>query len=640
LSFDNASLGVQILPLILRREIGVDTVSLDGLLVNLSVAADGSSNWDDLASQGAADEPAQSTSSSGEAPKLDVAGVRITDATINYSDAQSGSRYAVSGLSVNVGRIAPGQPFDLDTEFDVAASPGELGGHLSIDGTITLAPGFQQVTLAGLNVSGDMSGIVEQSMPFNFDARTIELDAAAQTVHPGEMDISALGVSLSANIAPFSYAGTPQPSMSLRVNEFSLKELLQKLGSEPPVTSDPAALQRVSFSANAAVGETAILLSDMNLKLDDTTMQGELSLPMTADGTLRFDLAADSIRLDPYMAPASDEQQAAQDDADANIEIPVDTIRALNANGNIRLAEAYLSGMKFENMQLGIASTGGKLRLHPIAAELFDGNYEGDVRIDASGSVPSIAVNENINGVSLTPLAQSMFEQENIAGTINGSFVLGGSGADLEAIKRDLDGTMSFELKDGEWQGTDVWHSLRAARAAFRGETAPPQRTPVRTEFSTVSMSGTMADGVFSSNDLLAELPFLRMNGGGTVNIVDATVDYSLQARVLDRPELQGSATPAELADFSKALIPLKVTGPLNAPSVRPDIESLVRAEVERQVEEKTDELKQQVFDSLFGSDDAADGEDAASQEGEEPEDEEASPEEEIKDALKKLFNQ
>jgi AsmA protein len=153
-------------------------------------------------------------------------------------------------------------------------------------------------------------------------------------------------------------------------------------------------------------------------------------------------------------------------------------------------------------------------------------------------------------------------------------------------------------------------------------------------------LSGTMADGVFSSNDLLAELPFLRMNGGGTVNIVDATVDYSLQARVLDRPELQGSATPAELADFSKALIPLKVTGPLNAPSVRPDIESLVRAEVERQVEEKTDELKQQVFDSLFGSDDAADGEDAASQEGEEPEDEEASPEEEIKDALKKLFNQ
>jgi AsmA protein len=640
LSFDDARVGVQLLPLLLKQEIAIDTVTLDGFLVNLSVAEDGTTNWDDLASGDGAAEPAASTTSGGTPPKLEIAGISINDANVAYNDAQSGSRYAVSALRIESGRIAPGQPFDLETEFDVTADPGEMAGHLSISGTITPGAGFQQIAIAGLNVSGDMNGILDDTMTFNFDARNIEIDAAAQRADLGEMDVSVLGISLSTDVEPFSYAGTPQPTMSMRVNEFSLKELLQTIGSEAPVTSDPNALQRISFAAKAAVGDTAIFLSEMQLKLDDTTMQGTLSLPMTADGALRFDLQADRINLDPYMAPASEADADTADAGDGNIEIPVDTIRALHAIGSIRLAEAMLSGMKFENMEMGINSAGGKLRLHPITADLFDGKYQGDVRIDASGNVPSIAVDENIIGVSLTPLAQSMFEQENISGTINGRFVLSGSGANLDAIQRDIDGNMSFELADGEWLGTDVWHQLRAARAAFRGEPQPAVREPVRTEFSAVSATGTVTDGVFSNNDLKVELPFMQLSGGGTVDFVAATVDYSLQARVLNKPELQGSATAEELSDLSRALIPLSVTGPLGSPSVRPDIQAMVRAEVERQVQEKTDELKDQVLDSLFGADEPAQEDGAENQEGEEPEDEQKSPEEEIKDALKNIFRQ
>jgi AsmA protein len=640
LSFDNARLSVRLMPLLLQRQIAIDTASLDGFALNLAVAQNGVTNWDDLASAGqpAAAAPA---GGSGSSPiNLDVQNIVLSHANVVYSDLQSNSRYTISDLTVETGRIVPGQPSDIAAEFSLEASPGDMGGHVSISATIEPGPGFQQIALSDLNVSGDIRGVVAQSMQFNFDARAMEVDTAGQRVTLGEMDLSALGISMSANVEPFSYAATPQPQMTLRVNEFSLKELLQTMGSEAPVTADPNALQRISFSAHAAVSESAIALSDMTLQLDDTTMTGKLSLPATADGALTFVLSADSINLDPYMAPASEEDIATTDTEEGDIEIPVETIRALNASGSIKLAEAYLSGLKFENMQLGINSAGGKLRLYPIAADLFDGKYAGDVRVDASGDVPSIAVNESVAGVSLTPLALSMFEQENIAGTINGNFVLSGSGANVAAIQQDLDGTMSFELLDGEWQGTDVWHQLRSARAAFRGETAPQVRTPVRTEFTSVTVSGNVNDGVFTSDDLLAELPFMQLTGNGSVDLTQATVDYSLLARVLDRPELQGSATADELADFSKAQIPLSVTGPLSAPSVRPDIESMVRQEVQRQVEEKTEDLKKQVLDSLFGGDEPAQEGGTENQDGEEPEDEQSSPEDEVKDALKKLFRQ
>ena len=42
--------------------------------------------------------------------------------------------------------------------------------------------------------------------------------------------------------------------------------------------------------------------------------------------------------------------------------------------------------------------------------------------------VPALAVNENIRGVSLGALARAMFDQQNVTGTINGTFRLGGRG--------------------------------------------------------------------------------------------------------------------------------------------------------------------------------------------------------------------
>src|SRR5690606_34470724 len=250
-----------------------------------------------------------------------------------------------------------------------------------------------------------------------------------------------------------------------------------------------------------------------------------------------------------------------------DLEIPVDMIRALQARGRITLDRATLSGMLFENLQLGVDSANGKMRLHPIAAELFDGTYTGDVRIDASGAKPAISVNEKVEGVSLTPLARSMFQQENISGTIAGSFQLSGTGSNLAEIRRDLDGNMAFELADGAWEGTDIWYQLRSARALFRKEPPPERRNPPRTEFSSGIATGTLADGISRNEARLAGWPSLHGGGNGSVDLAKAEIDYSLQARVLERPEFVDGASQSELDDFTQAVIPLSVTGSLNSPS-------------------------------------------------------------------------
>ena len=638
LSFEKASLSVRLMPLIFQQQVKVGTASLDGLAVNLQVASNGTTNWDDLADGGEADTPDDGDESGGSA-EIDVANVSVSNANVSYSDAQSGSSYSVSNLSFDTGSIAANVPIDMTAEFDFDSTPGELGGHLAIRGTASMSDGAAQVSLSGLNVSGELRGVVSAATELNFDSREINVDTVAQSISLGEMDLAVLGLSMSADVAPFSYAGTPQPTANLSVASFSLKELMAVLDIEPPVTADPDALERVSFSATAAVGETAIALSAMNLELDESAMTGTLSVPLAADGKLEFDLGVDEITLDGYMAPADDSVTAA-DEESGDIEIPVDLIRTLNANGIFKIQRAHLSGMEFENLELGVNSSGGRLRLNPLAADFYDGSYRGDVRVDASGDVPSVSANENIDGVNLASLAAAMFGQENISGTINGNFVLGGSGRTLSAIRSDLDGSMSFELLDGAWEGTDVWHQMRSARAMYRQESAPEPTLPARTEFSSVKATGVVTDGIFQNDDFFAELPFLQLTGGGMVDINTTEVDYAMQVRVLDRPEFMGGATEEELADFTETVVPLKITGLLSAPSVRPDIEGIFRGRVEDAIEEKTEELKNELLNRLIGG--AIEPESPEAGPAEEPQDGEVAevpeeePEEDLEDKLKK----
>jgi len=627
LSFDSARLSVRMLPLILQQETTVGTATLDGLIVNLEVATDGSTNWDDFADVESSSDAGQ-VETYGEPTEVDIASIRVSDANVSYTDAQTGSTYSMTNLSFGTGEIASDEPIDIDAEFDFSVAPGEIGGHLEIRSTITMAEDATQISVEGLNVSGILRGITEESTEFNFDSRAIQIDTTEQRITLGEMDISVLGLSMSADIEPFSYAGAIQPKAELRVAEFSLKELMRALDIDPPVTADPNALSSVSFNAKAALGENELSLDETTLELDDSTMVGSMSLPISESGTLRFDLNVDAINLDGYMAPTEEGIGAAETEDSGDIEIPADMIRALNASGSFKIDRALLSGMEFTNLQLGLNSANGRLRLYPLSAELYDGTYNGDVQIDAATDIPSISVNEKISGVNLASLAKSMFDQDNITGLINGNFVLSGRGPNLSEIRQDLDGNMAFELVDGAWEGTDVWHELRAARAMFRQEPAPEPRLPARTEFSTVRASGTVTDGIFENNDLLAELPFLQLTGSGIVDLPAAQINYSVQARVLERPEFASTVSAEELADFTAASIPLKITGPLSAPNIQPDIEALLRQQVDKAIEDKKEEMKNRLFDRLLKGDaDPAD---------EEATDEEESLEEQLKKKLLK----
>jgi AsmA protein len=412
------------------------------------------------------------------------------------------------------------------------------------------------------------------------------------TVQP--IDLTVLGIDLHAAFEPIAYAGDLAAKATLRIDSFSPRSVMTQLGIEPPTTADPSALSKVGLEATATVGQSSAALSGVRVVVDDTTLTGAMTVPFDPAGRFTLELDADAIDLNRYMTVAG--EAAAAGDASPPIEIPADLIRPLNAKGELAIGSVRIGNLELTSVNVGLDAANGRMRIHPIAAGLFGGSYNGDIRIDVSGKTPALSMDERVQGVDLAKLAMAMFEQKNITGTIAGNFKLGGRGNDLGAIRETLGGTMSLELKDGTYEGTDVWYELRRARALIRQEEPPQPQLPARTRFSTVTASGVVTDGVMRNEDLKAELPFMELTGAGNVDLAKGTVDYGLRARIFEKPELMGDATPDEIDDLTKAVIPLRISGSLASPKVAPDVEKLLREQAEEEIKEKLEDKLKDIF--------------------------------------------
>ncbi len=589
-SFDSASFSVRLLPAILRQEVVVGAVDIVALRLNLEIDKNGNDNWSDLFPEDSGDDSAGAGAASGG---LDINSVQIIDAMISYRDQGSGDLIVVDRANLNLGRLKDdGSAVPVDATLNFTMQPAGISGAMSISTSLAFNSDSGEVLLNAFLLDGSLDGVASIPTSLRASSDGVTVSTRESTVAMETLDLKVIDMHVVADVQAFSYANDLAIKADVAIEAFSPRSVMHLFDVEAPATADPAALSSLTMNAAAELTSTAIELKGLTVKLDDTSFTGSLSIPRTDAGFYQLELSGDSIDLTRYMEPPVEGGGSSPESAP--VEIPTDLIAPLKARGTFKLAEATLGNIVFENLELGVNTSGGKMRIFPVSSDLFGGAYQGDVRIDVSGNVPSLSMNEKIEGVDLASLAKAMYDQDNVTGTVGGSFVLAGSGRDMMAIQRDLSGNIALELKDGSYEGTDLWYELRRARALLKQEEPPKPVLPAKTAFSTATVSGVVNKGVMKSDDLYAELPFMQLTGGGQIDLAEGTINYNMSARVLERPEFLKGATPEELDEFTEAVIPLKITGPLDAPKVAPDLEQILKKKVE-------DEIKDRLKDKLKG---------------------------------------
>lgn len=593
--FDHAQLGVKLLPL-LHGEIEIGAVTVDSPTIRLGVDAAGHDNWSDLGKgKGSAPAPA------GGAPKLSVASVHIVNGNLRYVDRKGGSDVSVRGFNVGTGALQAGKPFDLEVSGTVQQGK-TLTVALDLRGRATLHPDTSRYQLAApvikLQLSGD--GFPASGLPVELRFASADADLNAQTLELPGMDVRAAGAQLSGALRGAKIIDAPSFSGPVQLAKVSLRDLLAKFGTTLPATRDAAVFGACSFSGTLAASSKAIMLSGLKLRIDDTNASGRAGISNLDTTALAFDLQVDRVNADRYLAPvppANAKQQSAAAAASPPTPIPVELLRSLNMRGNISVGEAVFAGIQYQNLRVGLNAAGGRVRVFPSEAQMYGGQYHGDINVDASGKLARVSFDEHVTGVDFAPLFRDMFETRHISGRGNAAIKAAGIGADSAALLRTLTGSFEFHVDNGAYEGLDLWYEIRRARALLKQEAIPARTGPERTPFTAVSATGRITNGVLANEDLIAALQYLQVKGHGTADIASGTLDYHLDATVLKIPDNAADAGGA--ADLSGFTIPVTVSGSFGAPKVRPDVAALAKARMQKEIDKKKDELKQKLQEKL-----------------------------------------
>jgi AsmA protein len=228
---------------------------------------------------------------------------------------------------------------------------------------------------------------------------------------------------------------------------------------------------------------------------------------------------------------------------------------------------------------------------------MYGGKYHGDIGIDATGKVASVSLDEHVSGIDFAPLFKDFFKSERFSGKGAANMKLTGSGRTTDDVMQTMDGAIDFKVTDGALEGADLMYEIRRARALLKQQAAPERSGPARTPFSAMEGSGAMKNGVLSNNDLVVAMPLLKVTGKGSVDLPKNTLDYGLVANVLKVP--REGADASQLQDMVDAQIPVKVTGSLSDPKVRPDIEGYAKQELNKQIDKQKGKVEDKLKDKL-----------------------------------------
>lgn len=633
-SIQEARVGVRLLPLI-KGKVEVGDVRLAGARIRLITDEQGRNNWADLGEQKQPAEPAPA----GEEPMAvpTIAGLEIEDAAVTMENRQEKTRRVVRNFNLKTGRLASGEPFDVSSDFILDEEPSlsakvrfaatvtadlESNAHRlekpEIDVTLT-GQGYPQegipVQIRANAIAADVAkelyrldaltvkttwkgeGFPAAGVPVALQAKDFNANLAAQTMELTGLDLDIAGAHVTGALTGKEILDAPALTGPLKLDPVSLREWAPKLGVALPATTDPKVFQKLSFSGTVSLTKATAEVGNIVLQLDDTIAKGMLGIADFTAKALRFDLNVDRINADRYLPPPA-EKPAAKGGDEPPTPIPVEMLRTLNARGQLRVGEAIFANMKFTKLRLGVNARDGKVRFHPSEASMYGGTYSGDIGIDATGSAARVTLDEHISGVDFAPLFKDFFETDRVSGKGTANIKLAGVGKTTDDIMKTLDGNIDFKVADGALEGADLWYEIRRARAVLKQQPIPERTAgPVRTPFTALTGSGAMNDGVLANNDLNVAMQYLKVTGQGTVDVPKSTLDYRLITTVMKIPR-EGVDTSQE-QDLVDAQIPVKVTGALTDPKVRPDLQGYLKGEAKQRLEKEKDKAEEKLKEKL-----------------------------------------
>lgn len=540
---DTTQVRVKLMPL-LKKQLEMDTIVLDGLTLNLEKSRVGKTNWGDLADNSSASEQKTSNSTS-EKPTLlsvNIAGVKLTNANIFWTDATTDEQYNLTNFNLTTDPLVLGKPVAIDMDFDLSSAKPQVKAHVSLGSKVMLDLEKQTVTISQL-------ALQLQDLLINGDIKAGKISSA-----------------------------TPDISGNLIVHPFNLRQLANKLAIALPVMADSSTLELVKLTTDFTASNKRFNAKNLEVTLDQTKLTGQLGVSNFADPTITFKLVLDEIDVDRYLPPASDKpaitdpRPTATAKADDD-KLPLETLRGINAKGTFDIGKLKISAVHSEKIHLEVNANKGLIKLAPLSANMYQGQYSGNINLDARGKTLKLSLNESLKGVQVGQLLKDLSGSNPLSGVASAQAKLTGNGATVDRIKATLSGNGNFSFADGSINDINIAESIRKAKAALGGKKITSNAAE-KIYFSSLTGSFTVKNGVISNPDLLVKSPLLRIDGSGDIDLPKEGINYGLKVSML-----------------KGITIPVKITGNFDDPKLSLDLAGLFKDKGKQFIDKWKDKL-------------------------------------------------
>lgn len=601
-------LSVRVLPL-LRREVQMSDVRVEGLNLTLARDEQGHGNWEDIGkplpaqngagtdaqAQAPAEQTPATTDSNDRAIKLDIDSLTVNNARVQYTDAKTGQNYSAESIQLSTGPVHEGANIPLKASAFISASQPSIKARTELAGELRFDRKLKRYNFEDMRLSGETSGEPTGGKTVTFAAQgQLLVDLAANVASWNGLKVSANQLRALGELNLRDLDKAPQLSGGLSIAQFNLRAFLESIGHPLPATNDPAAFAKLELVTRLQGTPSSLALEDLAVKLDDSTFSGRVAVEDFAKHALRLQLKGDTFDADRYLPAKSEEAKGATAARQAEVKqqeasavagagttplpnapthvawsddklLPVDRLRAFDLQADLAFGSLTLDKLPIEGAQLKAVGQGGLLTLQTLRGALYNGTFEAKGTVDVRPAVPQLGVNTNIQRVPVEHFIKTEGKEQTppVKGLLTLTSDLTATGNSQKALVDTLNGSANFAINDGVLVNANLEQQLCQAIATLNRKTLSSEPRGKDTPFQELRGSLVVRNGVASNPDLKARIPGLTVNGHGDLDLRVLGMDYNVGVVV----EGDQRAMPDPACQVNERYVgvevPLRCRGPL-----------------------------------------------------------------------------
>ena len=507
----------------------VQELSTDDFYINYFIDASGNNIWE--VDQNAETEeissvesiltrriensfPEETANSNDELSTLSFERLRISNASADIQDLSTNTNFRIRNLDLDSrDSNLDGRPFDIDLTFDF------------------LNNGMSEALPIGLssNIVADINNdnITMSEVKFNVTPMLIQGDVAIENF------VEAIAV-----------------TGNLQSNDFDIGGLLETLNftenNDEFISSNLNSTPLLRFGLNFSANENELSVPSISASLGDASIEGDASVRFATDflpANISYDIRSTTIDLSPFInedeASINSETEATgEPSVVVETELPLDFLNTVNLIGSISIESLIANQFQLQDINIFTNVEDGLLDIEIQPIQAYDGNIQGNVRIDARRDEAELTSQLSINQVDLTDLVPEVSRFNSVTGRLNLEVDYTASGNTTSALMNSISGSTGFEITENSVDIGVIKQVFTAIAALSPGGDAI-QQWPDVIQFAEFAGYILMEEGIKEGQKVKLRMDNFDITGTGGIDIDAGNFNYDLLFTVLGEPYAQ-----------------------------------------------------------------------------------------------------